>query len=377
MPLTPGLRPHQKTKHEATRRENRRLLLQGVFDDGPISRADLARSTGLGRATVSDIAATLLSEGLVVESGLGESTGGKPPTLVELDPDGRFTVAVDMSRHPIEGALLDLRGRIVARTKGKTLQPTRRDALDELHRVIAELVGKASAPALGIGIGVPGTVDRAGNIVRCEQLGWDDAPLHGEIEDVYSLPTYVTSDVAAAAVAEFGRTSSDPAGRLLYVKVDDRVAVATITASRLNLTPAHGGDLSHLRVPGWRDECSCGHRGCVITKVSMIRVLGTDYLDMSTEARQGLAVETVPRVDRAAFWLGRMLAPIVAALDADLVVVGGQMGEWSSMPIQVAAGIEEYAGWSPDVQVTRLGPSAVVLGAAAMVLSGELGVVWA
>jgi len=377
MPRTPGLRPQGKTQHEATRRENRRLLLQGVFDDGPISRADLARSTGLGRATVSDITADLLVEGLVVESGLGESTGGKPPTLVELDPDGRFSVAIDMSRHPIEGALLDLRGRIVARTKGKTLQPSRRDALDELHRVIAELVGQASAPALGIGIGVPGTVDRDGNVVWSEQLGWSDAPLREEIEDVYGLPTYVASDVAAAAVAEFGRTSSDPAGRLLYVKVDDRVAAATITAGRLNRASAHGGDLSHLRVPGWRDECSCGDKGCVVTKVSMIRVLGSDYLDMSTEARQRLAAETAPRMDRAAAWLGRVLAPIVAAFDADLVVVGGQMGEWGSIPDHVAAGIEEYAGWSPEVLVTPLGPSAVVLGAAAMVLSGELGVVWA
>jgi predicted NBD/HSP70 family sugar kinase len=352
------------------------LLLQAILDEGPVSRADLARATGLGRATVSDITGTLLAEGLVTEVGRGESTGGKPPTLVELDSDGRFTVAADLSRHPIEAALLNLQGRIVARTTGRTIQPTGRDALDELHRVIAELVGEATAPALGIGIGVPGTVDSQGNVVASEHLRWFDAPLLEEIEHVYGFPTYVAGDAHVAAVAEFGRTGSDPTGRSLFVKVDDRIALGIIAADRLIRTPIHGGDLTHLKVRGWGDQCSCGRSGCLGSRVSMIQVLGSDYLDMSTEARQRLAVETTPRIDRAARYLGQGLAPIVMAIDADRVVIGGQMGEWGSAPEAVALGIEEYAGWAPEVVTSRLGSSGVVLGAAAMVLSGELGVVW-
>jgi len=376
VPRSPGLRPHGKTVPEATRLSNRSLLLQGILDDGPVSRADLARSTGLGRATVSDITASLLAEGLVTEIGRGESTGGKPPTLVELDSGGRFTVAADLSRHPIAAASLNLRGRIVARATGQTIQPTSRDALDELHRVIGELIGKATAPALGIGIGVPGAVDSEGNVVSSEQLRWFDAPLREEIEDVYELPTYVAGDADVAAVAEFGRTGSDPTGRSLFVKVDDRVALGIIAADRLIRTPIRGGDLTHLKVKGWGDQCTCGRSGCLGSRVSMIRVLGPDYLDMSTEARQRLAAETAPRVDRAARYLGHGLAPIVMAIDADRVVIGGQMGEWGSVPDAVAAGIEEYAGWAPEVIASRLGSSGVVLGAAAMVLSGELGVVW-
>ncbi len=160
------------------------------------------------------------------------------------------------------------------------------------------------------------------------------------------------------------------------MNVDDRIAAAIITADRLNRTPLHGGDLTHLRVDGWEDECFCGATGCLGCRVSMIRILGPDYLEMSTEARKRLAVETTPRVDRAAADLGRVLAPIVAATDADLIVVGGQLGDWASVPEHVAAGISAGAGWCPEVAATRLGESAVILGAAAMVLSGELGVVW-
>ncbi len=376
MPQTPGLRPTAKTHPDDTRRNNRRLLLQEIFDSGPLSRADAARSTGLGRATVSDITSDLIGEGLVVEVGLGESTGGKPPTLLELDPDGRFAVAVDLSRHPIEAALVNLRGRIVARAKGKALEPAGQDALEETHRVITELVGEATAPALGIGVGVPGVVDRSGRVVVAQQLGWADLSLQDQLEDVYGLPSHVVSDVDAAAVAEFGRTASAPSSRVLYVKVDDRIAVSFISAARLNRTPNRGGDLTHLRVADWEDICSCGRNGCLGTRVSMIEVLGPDYLDMSTEGRSRLAVETAPRVDEAARHLGAALAPIVAALDVGNVVVGGELAGWPSVPAHVATGIESIAGWSPDVTVSHLGMSAVLLGSAAMVLSGELGVVW-
>lgn len=376
MTRLPGLRPEGKTMHEATRQGNRRLLLQLVFDDGPISRADLARATDLGRATVSEIVADLIGEGLVVEVGQGTSTGGKPPTLIELDPDGRFAVAVDLSRHPIEAALLNLRGRIVATASGKALAPTGSEVIQEVHRIVGELVGGASSPALGIGVGVPGTVDGDGRVVESEQLAWTDLPLREELEEVYGFPTHVANDAEVAAVAEFGRSSVDAAAGLLYAKVDDRVAVGIILDGQLQRTPRRGGDLTHLTVPGWTQLCQCGRTGCLGTEVSMIQLLGSDYLGLSTGARRRLASDNAPQVDDAGYALGSVLAPIVAALDIGTVVVGGELAEWPGVLPMVGAGIEERLGWCPQVDVTRLGASAVILGAAGMVLSEELGVVW-
>lgn len=371
-----GLRPHIKTQHQDTRLSNRRLVLQGIFDSGPLSRADLARATGLGRATVSDITSDLIGEGLAVEVGQGTSTGGKPPTLIELDPDGRFTVAVDMSRHPIEAALLNLRGRIVATATGKALSPTGRDALEEVHRLVAELVGAAASPALGLGVGVPGAVDDGGRVFASEQLGWVDVQLGEELEEVYGLPAYVAGDAEVAAVAEFGRTGSGPTSGMLYAKVDDRVAVGVILAGELYRTPQQGGDLTHLTIPGWTGKCRCGRTGCLGTEVSVLGVLGPEYVDLGTDARKRLVAETAPRIDDAARALGMVLAPIVAALDIDRVVVGGEFAEWLVAPGVVAEAIGERLDWSPEVVATRLGASAVVLGAAGMVLGGELGVVW-
>lgn len=371
-----GLRPGEKTPLAASRFGNRRLLLQCIFDDGPISRADLARLTGLGRATVSDITAGLVAEGLVVEIGQGTSTGGKPPTLVALDADGRFAVALDLGRHPIEAALLNLRGRIVATATGKTLSPTGREAVEEIHRLIGTLLGAATAPALGIGLGVPGAVDGSGTVVRSEQLGWSELAIKDELEEVYGFPTYVAGDAEVAALAEYGRTTADSSSGMLYLKVDDRIGSAVVVGGKLHRASHRGGDLTHVSVPGWTDRCSCGRKGCLGTRVSVIEILGPDYVDMSTEARRRLAADISPEIESAAVQLGDFIAGTVATLDVGKVVVGGEISAWHRVPEFVAEGIAARLGWVPEVVASRLGDSAVVLGSGGSVLSGELGVVW-
>lgn len=376
MARTTGLRPHGKTRHEATRLGNRRLVLQTIFDEGPISRADLARATELGKATVSDITGVLIGEGLVVEVGRGTSTGGKPPTLVELDPGGRFAVAVDLSRRPFDAALLNLRGRIVAKGRGKALQPTGREAVQEVHQLIGDLVSAAAAPPLGIGVAVPGAVSADGMIGESQQLGWADLALRDELEDVYGIPTYVASDTEAAAVAEFGRGKAPPNADLLYVKIDERVAAAIVTSGEIHRASSRGGDLTHVQVQDAAGICNCGRTGCLGIVASVEAVLGPDYVDLSSDARKRLAAETTHRVDNAARSLGEVLAPTIAALDVEQVVLGGAVSQLRTVPTLVAESIERALGWCPDVVVSGLGDSAAVLGAGGMVLSGELGVVW-
>jgi predicted NBD/HSP70 family sugar kinase len=376
MPKSPSLKAAGKTRLEETRHNNRRLILQRVFDEGPISRAEIARHTELGRATVSEITAQLVAEGLVVEVGQGTSTGGKPPTLVELDPAGRFVVAVDLSRRPIAAALLNLRGRIVARAAGKTVAPQGHDAIEEMHRVISELIAGATAPALGIGVGVPGAVDDSGGMVTAEELGWWDVAVRDEFEDVYGFPTYIVSAAQAAALAEFTKTGSDPGAAMMYVKVDDRISTAVILTGRIMRSSHHGGDLTHVVVSGLRRKCVCGRTGCLGTVATLGAILGPDFSDMTSDARLRLAADISPELEQPGAVLGRALGPVAAALDVDRIVIGGDLAVWSEIAPLVQSSIEHGIGWSPQVSATKLGDSAVMLGAAGVVLSRELGVVW-
>ena len=357
--------------------ENRRLVLQTIFDGGPISRADLARATDLGKATISDITGVLLGEGLVVEVGRGTSTGGKPPTLIELDPDGRFAVAVDLSRRPFDAALLNLRGRIVAKRRGKAVRPMGREAVHEVHQLISDLVAATGAAPLGIGVAVPGAVSADGAVVESVQIGWADLSLRDELEDVYGIPSYVASDTEAAAVAEFGRGKSDPDADLLYIKIDERITAAVVTGGEIHRATNRGGDMTHIQVQDASGICACGMTGCLGTVANVEAVLGPDFVDLSSDARKGLAAETTPEVGKAARAVGEALAPAVAVLDVERIVLGGAVSELRAVSNLVAESIDRMLGWCPDVVVSGLGDSAAVLGAGGMVLSGELGVVWA
>jgi predicted NBD/HSP70 family sugar kinase len=105
-------------------------------------------------------------------------------------------------------------------------------------------------------------------------------------------------------------------------------------------------------------------------------MLGSDYRDLSSEAQHRLAADDIPSADDAAHALGMELAPVVGTLDIDTVVVGGELASWPGVTSAIMAGIGQRMRSVPEVAASRLGASAVILGAGGMVLSEELGVVW-
>lgn len=317
----PNLRPHARAASGVSRSRNRHLVLQLIAERTTLSRADLVRSTGLSRATVSEIVAVLLDEGLLTESGPGASTGGKPPTLLEIDPEGRFVIAVDMARTPFQAARFDLGGTVGSRLSGRGDPLQGRAALDDLHRLIGGLLGASHAPPLGVGVSIPGGIDESG-IVVAPTLQWDDVDLRVELEDVYGLPAQVWSDVDSGAVAEFAAGDFEPTSSMLYVSVGSRIATAVILEGRLFPSGRHGGDITGL-------------------------------------VRSGRS-------------LAATLAPIVGSLGIGHVVVAGG----SVSVADLAASWHRLLGWPVTVSGATVGSDAGLRGAAAAVLSSELGIVW-
>src|SRR5918993_4819003 len=154
-----ALRQGSKVLPEQARGHNRSLLLQTLFHQGAMSRADLSRETGLTRVTISDLIAQLISEGFVAEMGVREASGpGKPAILVDLDRAGHRIVGIDLSgSESFIGAVLTLDGDIVARREVPVA--TDGNVIDAVVGLARDLVGDAHAPVLGIGVGTPGIVD--------------------------------------------------------------------------------------------------------------------------------------------------------------------------------------------------------------------------
>ena len=168
---------------EDARRANRSLLLGTLHRDGPASRADLAKTTGLTRATVSAVVRDLLDDGVVEELGLSTTGGvGKPATLVGIDADGRHIVCLDLSE-PAQfvGAVVNLDGKVVVRRTYDRKGKTGRAAVTLVRRICRELLADADRPLLGIGIASPGIVDADGVVVTAAHLGWEHVPLGAEL----------------------------------------------------------------------------------------------------------------------------------------------------------------------------------------------------
>jgi predicted NBD/HSP70 family sugar kinase len=381
------------TKHDA-RRRNLQAALQSVYREGTTTRAHIARLTGLTRAAVSDLIAQLVQAGLIREVGPGVSSGGKPPTLLTLNPGGRDIVAIDLSRQPFAGALVDLEGRMHHRTWGRKAGLRGRAAIREVFQLVGSLVEAASAPVLGVGIGTPGIVDLGGAVVEASNLRWHGVPLQDELGARFALPIRVANDAHAAALAEFG---SRPGFNLVVVKVGVGIGAGIVVNGHLYRGDRPGaGEIGHIRVVN--DDgilCTCGNVGCLETVASVPSILrraasasgarAPDDAEVAWDAgklsrllgREALQ-EALAEAGRS---LGTVLAHLVAILDIHQIVIameleGAEQDLLDAVRAEVDARVLPSLASVVEFSSTTHGSDLVLVGAAALVLSEELGVVW-
>ena len=363
------LRPATKVLPEHARGHNRSLVLQTLFHSGAMSRADLARETGLTRVTISDLIGSLITEGYVREQGMREASGpGKPALIVDLDHDGHRIVGLDLSgADTFVGAVLTLGGEIVVRREVPV--PTD-DVVGTVIALARELVAESHAPVLGIGVGTPGVVDDRGVVLAAPVFGWTNLDLESEIANALGLSTLVANDADAAVLAEytFGGAGDD----VLLVKIDRGVGSGLLAGGQLlRGSRFAAGEIGHVTVgTDGGPRCVCGKVGCLEAWLSVPAL--TARLAETTD-RAGVLRDAGER-------LGIALAPVVGVLDLPEIVLSGPLdllaGELADAAAEAlqARTFKTDAGGGASVRLTAQGGDIVLRGAAVMVLSGRLGV---
>jgi len=359
------------------------MVLQQLFHEGPGSRADLARSTGLTRVTVSDLVAELMADGLVAELGQDsrERKVGKPGTLVGLQTEAFQIVAVDLTDDELlHGAVLDLSGTVLEQRTARFTDPRGDGAYGDLLGFCRELVDAATRPVLGVGVGSPGIVDGSGTVLQAPNREWYDRPLATDLSAALGVPVHVANDADTAALGEFTLGGASGSG-LLVLTVGQGVGAGIVLDGAVVAGHAHAaGELGHVTAVDERDDagplgpaqsCACGRTGCLETLLAVPalrrRVAGLD------PERADAALAEVGRR------LGVVLAPVVSTLNLAEVVLSGPP-DLLGGPLRVAAlaAIAERTMpvTSRDLQLrmTTLGEAAPLSGAAVLVLSGQLGV---
>ncbi|MEO6532377.1 MAG: ROK family transcriptional regulator [Pseudolysinimonas sp.] len=373
------LRPSAKSLPEHARGRNRSLVLQTLYRSGTLSRADLARATGLTRVTISDLVSDLIEENLVVEVGQRDgSRPGKPATMLDINRSGFQIIGIDLSDYAVfRGAVLDLDGVVLERAEIPLDGATGAEATAKVVALAERLVAAASLPLLGIGVGSPGIVDLAGTVLSAPNLGWPSGgsagePLQETLAAATGLAVIVANDANAAALAEhsFGTALSD----MMLIKVGHGVGAGLIIGgTALFGSRFAAGEIGHVVVgTDGGAACACGKVGCLETW------LATPRLDAALANTEDPA-ERVAILRRAGERLGIALAPVVGALDLAEIVLSGPV-ELLDGPLAEAAietlrsrTMAEFHG-DLTLRMTNLGQDIVMRGAAAMVLSGRLGV---
>lgn len=305
----------------------------------PVSRAEIARSTGLSGAAVTKVVRPLLAAGYVVEqSARGNGELGRPGSPLTLRADREYFVGVKATADELIGVVVDLRAR-VREVAHRPLASTAVDAVvAEIGALVDELRGRAAGYRTrchSIGVAVAGDVDRAHGTVRYSPfLDWRDVPLAELVGAATGLRTVVENDVKALATAEWWFGAGAGVDSFALVTVGTGIGCALVIDGGL-VAGAFGvaGELGHLPVAGADVACRCGGRGCVEAVASERAIVaqvraatGRRRLMMAGAVRLARQGDRDARAvfDRAGQAIGLALASVANLAGPARIVVSGE-----------------------------------------------------
>ncbi|NIK58776.1 ROK family transcriptional regulator [Kribbella shirazensis] len=377
---------------------NDAVVLDAIRRSEQLSRVELAEVTGLSGQAISNIARRLLDAGLVREAGRLRGAGlGKPRTLLELEPTGRYSVGVHLDPSVVTVVLLDLTGEMVARRPVDQYADDPDLLIDGIAKTIEEVIAESGAlreRVTGVGIAAPGPIDvERGVVVDPPNLStWHLVPLRDALGERTGLPVVLDKDVTAAASAEkwAGR-----GGSFLFFYLGTGVGAGLVVGDEvIRGSSSNVGEIGHVIVDPDGPVCYCGRRGCV-GESSQPRYLVQEAVAAGVLAA-GIDLDDRPAVDEAfarlcalaaegtsaareivvrlAGRIAKVVEDIANLLDLDRVVFGGP--HWEPLAPVLGDAVRDAlegrfllrAVHPFEVTGTALGTDVGAIGAASLVL---------
>jgi glucokinase-like ROK family protein len=376
-------------------------VLELVWRERRISRAEIARRTGLSRSTVSEIVEGLLETRLVAEVGDGPSEGGRRPVVLQFQDDAYGILGIDMGASHVAVALIDLRGQVLSWEH--RLHPVRSDPagtlalMMELSEACLKRWKLGTERLAGIGIAVPSPVDpkdpdRVSEVVMPD---WRGQVVGGALRERFRVPVFVDNDANLGALAERWWGAGREVDDFAYVKVATGVGAGLIARKEI-YRGANGvaGEIGHLAIDPKGDPCVCGLRGCLATRVGSRALIARatallpEFPDSTLVGREVTinAIEDAALggdplalrvVDEAAEYLGIAVASMLNLLNPGKVIIGGGLARLGELLLarlrRTISSRTLVSSLAPtEVVTSELGPRAVALGAATLVLQNAL-----
>jgi predicted NBD/HSP70 family sugar kinase len=377
------------------RRDNRSVLLWSLYFDQPCSRQDLSEATGLSSASVSNVIRELIHEGIVIEAGSVDSDGGRPRVLLRINPDYGYVIGIDVGETRVRVELFDLTMTVRANAD-YPLEPREHGVDVVVDRILtclsAVLADSGVPPAaiLGAGVGVPGVVERGSEVLLYGQTyGWDAVPLERLLRAGTDLPLFIDNGAKTMGQAELWFGAGQGARHAVVCLVGSGVGASIIgNAVADRGSSSSGTEWGHTTVVVGGRPCRCGSRGCLEAYVGAEAILDRYGLPLpgdDEETALAALIETAATspeaakvLDDTALYLGVGIANLINLFNPDRIILGG----WAGLLLgghllpAIRDAARQHALSHPfaatTIDVGRLGPDAVALGAATLPIQAFL-----
>ncbi|TDD12520.1 ROK family transcriptional regulator [Nonomuraea deserti] len=371
------------------RATNLAVVLRFVREHAPCSRADIAASTGLNKATVSSLIADLIDRRLVRETGLTENRVGRPATMLVLDGSPYAAIGVEINVDHVSAVATGLAGERLltwrrAFSGGDSVNQGIASVGAIIRRVVSRMA-KEERQVLGLAVAVPGLVDVQGTARIAPNLGWRDADIGGDLAKALrdpGFPIQVDNDANLAALAEQRFGAHAGASDLVYLTGEIGVGAGIILDGRLRRGRlGYSGEIGHVQLDPDGPPCHCGRRGCLEVMAGVGAVLRKDLspaeVQMEIEEAVRLARAgdpgTLATLDAVGRSLGRGVSILANLLNPEVVVLGGYyvpLAPWLLPAVhdELSDRVIAAEGGGCQVVASTLGHDAAALGGAARVL---------
>lgn len=342
-----------KGEPQLLKETNRRLVLEIIERHYSVSRASIARSSGLSATTVASIVNDLVDEGLVTVIGPGLSRRGRRPIMYRINREARYVVGVEVGGSCLTVIVTDLGLNVVSETHVDVGDLEGQELVRTLYQSIGQGIresGVDSGKVIGIGVASPGLIhNQSGTVIQAVNLGWQDIPLKGIIEHELGLPTYVENVNNAAALGEYELALDRKVSRFLYMNIGRGVGAGLIVnGDILKGAAVSASEIGHFVVDRHGERCSCGARGCLETVVSVRAIesqasriaareaengscgllgpnQGAITLDVLADAAQNGDTAALGVFTQAGEWLGIVVAGLINLLNPEVIMLGGRV----------------------------------------------------
>jgi predicted NBD/HSP70 family sugar kinase len=365
---------------------NKSTLLKIIRAESPISRADLAKRTKLTRATVSALVEELIRDHLVAEIGIGESSGGRKPMLLEMNRGAGCVFGIDLRANEILFVVTDLLGGRVSVTSYDYKDPLDGNlTFMQLQEIIAaEQAALPESPLglTGVGIGIHGFVEHpGGRILFVPYHGWKNLEWKQKLEEKLQIPVFIDNEANLAALGELEFGAASGLSDMLYLSIGAGIGAGMILGGEVfRGIGGFAGEVGHTTMEREGLACTCGNLGCwemYASEKALADRLGLKYgPGVSKQLLEMLRNEdpgALAAVKDAGISIGIGIANLVHIFNPQMVVIGNTFGkyqEWLSPHVEEAIRARILPVQKEIVQIrySALEDQACAVGAASMVI---------